>query len=139
MIKCILKAVWIITFFFSVGINSHFCKYHVCLTWTVSDQVLNLSCRVSNLHFRVKIQDPSGKLMGECVPGQKKSSCDEYAKNVVIAQNIKTNETTCMIRGIIDNSLNGKWKCLHGTNTGLAEVEVTVLRNKEQHEVSNIT
>lgn len=82
------------------------------------------------MHFRVEIIDPSNKLIGECYPAQTKSYCDTHSDNAVLAQNVTTNETTCLIRGIINERMNGKWKCLHGTNKGLANVDVTVLRYK---------
>lgn len=108
------------------GTESSFCKYHVCLTWKLSDQLLNLKCRVNRLLFRVEFKNQFNETVGGCVPGHE---CYNYNHNVAIKQNIATNVTTCLITGTIDDNLNGKWKCLHGTNTGLADVEVTVLRN----------
>lgn len=86
-----------------------------------------MKCRVNRLLFRVEFENPSGNLVGDCIPGR---DCYSYLDNVAIVQNITTNETNCLITGTIDTNLNGKWKCLHGTNTGLADVEVTVLRTK---------
>lgn len=53
------------------------------------------------------------------------TDCTSHFKNSSIVQDLKTNITTLIVRGHINNKVNGPWSCYHGTNTGNATVIVT--------------
>lgn len=91
---------------------------------------LTLICKVNNLHFKVLIEDPVGQLQADCLPPIPESKCTSHFKDRSISQNIKTNETTFILKGNIDSHVNGYWTCRHGTKVDLAKVDVTVLTIK---------
>lgn len=67
-------------------------------------------------------------MQADCLPPRPFSKCDPYYKNGSITQNPRTNETIYIVKGKIDNYINGNWTCRHGTRKDVAYVEVTVLR-----------
>ena len=44
------------------------CDEDVCLTWTATDNDLILTCVVSDLLYRISIDDPSGITIAQCFP-----------------------------------------------------------------------
>lgn len=104
------------------------CRSHVCLNWKISSSELILTCKVDNLHLKVIIGDQYGNMQADCLPPRPFSKCDPYYKNGSITQNPRTNETIYIVKGKIDNYINGNWTCRHGTRKDVAYVEVTVLR-----------
>ncbi|XP_063398898.1 uncharacterized protein LOC134683519 [Mytilus trossulus] len=122
----VIRLLFLFNIFCPCGTYS--CRTHVCFNWKISSSELILTCKVDNLHLKVIIGDQYGNMQADCLPPRPFSKCDPYYKNGSITQNPKTNETIYIVKGKIDNYINGNWTCRHGTRKDVAYVEVTVLR-----------
>lgn len=59
-----------------------------------------------------------------------KRSCDSYYSNGSIFLTKEKNQTIYIVKGIINEHVNGNWTCRHGRNRDIAIVDVTVLTIK---------
>lgn len=116
--------IWV-GFFFS---ETSLCNIRICLTWSVNQTILTFRCRVHQLRFSVMIVNQYHNAQGYCLHPLPVPQCVSYHKNTTITQNASTNVTSLVVKGLIDNKVNGQWSCLHGTNREEAIVDVTVLK-----------
>ncbi|XP_052067834.1 uncharacterized protein LOC127707394 [Mytilus californianus] len=103
------------------------CSIHVCLTWEVRNENLTFKCKVSQLRYKVIFSNPDNKEEGHCLSPIPYPTCFPTDTHNAMSQDRKTNTTILIINRQIDSSLNGPWKCYHGTNRELAVVDVTIL------------
>lgn len=99
------------------------CNIRMCLTWSVDTDKLVLVCRVNSLIYKVHFFNPFGKEIGYCLAPIPHPHC---FPNGSLTQDIRTNTTKLIMMGHFDNSMEGEWKCLHGTNIDKATINVTV-------------
>lgn len=103
------------------------CNIHVCLTWQAEKDGISFKCKVNKLLWKVMFYDPSNKELAHCLTPIPKPKCYTSDTNT-IWQSRSTNSTIFVVKHQIDNSLNGPWKCSHGTNVSEAIVNITVLK-----------
>lgn len=115
-------------FFFFLGIS--LCNIRMCLAWSVDEKILTFTCKVNRLQFRVELVNQYHITQGYCLHPFPSPYCYTYYRNSTITQNTYTNETYLIVKGLINNSINGQWSCHHGTNIDVAFVNVTVLTSK---------
>lgn len=113
------------------------CNIRMCLTWSVDTDKLVLVCRVNSLIYKVHFFNPFGKEIGYCLAPIPHPHC---FPNGSLTQDIRTNTTKLIMMGHFDNSMEGEWKCLHGTNIDKATINVTVagLIKDQLHQNENI-
>ena len=99
----------------------------VCFNWKVSDKKLTLICKVQKFFFQAFIKDPFGNVQGDCLPPIKTVDCKARYKNGTIDLNLENNEMTFIVKGDINQKVNGNWTCQHGSRKDVAHVEVTVI------------
>ncbi|CAC5421942.1 unnamed protein product [Mytilus coruscus] len=96
----------------------------ICMTYTVSEDILRLSCKVDNLEFKVLFSDPHNNEQAFCLLSYPTVLCHHHYSNSSINQNLSTNETVFTIRGKINANVNGKWLCRHGNRFERATVDI---------------
>lgn len=77
------------------------------------------------MHLRVFFDDPNGNTQADCLPPYT-NPCEAYYKNGSISINIRTQKVYFTIKGIIDRSLNGHWRCRHGMRREKAETYISI-------------
>lgn len=126
------KRLWIF-FTFVLGIFPFStCCIHMCLQWTVRQDILQIICKVDELQLPVYIHNNFGMEVARCSTPFPYPLCTAAYNNTTVQQNIITNETIVLIRGKIDQSINGNWSCRHGfgRNKYKAFTDIKVLRLK---------
>ncbi|XP_076083943.1 uncharacterized protein LOC143054778 [Mytilus galloprovincialis] len=108
----------------------HPCNIEVCLTWSAEHNMIAFRCKVNYLTWKVEFFNQYHREQAYCLSPIPHSECYHLYKNCSITQDAYTNITTLTVRGHIDDSINGKWTCYHGTNLGTASVNVTVLKGE---------
>lgn len=108
----------------------HLCGIHICLTWSVTTNAMQLFCKVSNLNHKVKMFNPNGIEVGYCLVPTPAEFCYVYTQSINLTQSTETNVTTLTLHGEMTSSINGKWSCHHGTNIDVATVNVTILKDQ---------
>lgn len=71
--------------------------------------------------------NPSNEELAHCLSPFPIPTCYTSNRNTIL-QSRKTNTTVFVVKHHIDSSLNGQWKCAHGTNIDEAIVNITVLQ-----------
>lgn len=99
-----------------------FCQ--ICMKWTVDRHMLTLTCKVRRLVFSVSFHDHFNKEVAYCYPPIPTSTCLSYYGNGSVYQQLSTNYTVFVVRGNIDNKINGNWSCLHGASKDRTSVDV---------------
>lgn len=115
-----------IIFCFLVGILP--CNIDMCLTWSARKDKITFKCTVNELSFSVMFYNQFNKEQAYCSLPKPSPQCYRISKNCTITQDVIRNTTILTVRGRIDNDINGRWTCYHGSNVHEAVVNVTVMR-----------
>lgn len=94
------------------------------MKWTVDTQLLTLTCKVRRLVFSVSFHDPFNKEVAYCYSPIPSSNCLSHYGNGSVYQQLSKNETVFVVRGRINNKINGNWSCLHGASKDRTSVNV---------------
>ncbi|VDI24856.1 Hypothetical predicted protein [Mytilus galloprovincialis] len=114
------------------------CKASVCLTWTVETGSIVFRCKTDELVFPVVFFSPTGKEIGFCNVPVPTPLCTPIMPNILIKQDMRTHTTILIYKGKIDSSMDGKWKCQHGSNVESSTVNITVLlKDAVANEIKN--
>lgn len=81
---------------------------------------------MNELKWNIVFSDPFGSVFGHCITPFPVPECFTGMQNSIISQNPHTNTTILIVKQYIDSSVNGQWKCSHGTNRDQAFANVTV-------------
>lgn len=87
---------------------------------------LKLSCRITNLHLRVFIDDPYGETQAVCLPPYP-FICEAYYQNGSILYSTITQEVTFMLSRRTNRKVEGFWACRHGTGRDISRVFVSMI------------
>lgn len=71
--------------------------------------------------------NPSNQELAHCLTPFPIPECYTSPNNTIQQSRI-TNTTIFIVKHHIESSLNGQWKCTHGTNVDEATVNITVLK-----------
>lgn len=92
--------------------------YFSCLTWTITENKLHLTCRLQRLVSTVVFIDKNGQEQASCSFVKTVPICLSYNKNGNISlENKLKKDIIYTISGIQEEYLNGKWTCEHGDAT----------------------
>lgn len=84
------------------------------MKWAVDRQLLTLTCKVYQLMFSVSFHDPFNTEVAYCYQPIPTSTCFSHYGNGSVYQQLATNETVFVLRGKINDKINGNWSCRHG-------------------------
>lgn len=108
------------------------CSIHICLRWTSRQDILNIICKIDDLHLPVYIHNNFGEEIARCSIPFPFPWCSSTNNNTFVKQNVYTNETIVRVRRRIDHNINGNWSCRHGIgrNTFEADIEINIPKLK---------
>lgn len=101
------------------------CTTSICLDWKLGVNGLTLTCRITNLHLRVYIDDPYGNTQAVCLPPYQ-LNCEAYYKNGSTSYNIITKEIKFKVNREMGQNVEGYWTCSHGTGRDISKVFVSM-------------
>ncbi|XP_063412542.1 uncharacterized protein LOC134695254 [Mytilus trossulus] len=105
------------------------CNIQVCLTWQAEKDGISFKCKVNKLSWKVMFYNPSNQELAHCLTPFPIPECYTSPNNTIQQSRI-TNTTIFIVKHHIESSLNGQWKCTHGTNVDEATVNITVLKEE---------
>ncbi|CAC5415314.1 unnamed protein product [Mytilus coruscus] len=105
------------------------CNIQVCLTWQAEKDGISFKCKVNKLLWKVMFYNPSNQELAHCLMPFPIPECYTSPNNTIRQSSI-TNTTIFIVKQRIQSSLNGQWKCSHGTNVDEATVNITVLKEE---------
>lgn len=105
------------------------CNIHVCLTWQAEKDGISFKCKVNKLSWKVMFYNPLNQELAHCLTPIPVPECFTTPNNTIRQSSI-TNTTIFIMKQHIQSSLNGQWKCTHGTNIDEATVNITVLKEE---------
>lgn len=86
-----------------------------CLTWEMSRNKLDITCRVDNVLLPVSINDMFGKERGKCVFNRFSELCISNNKKTNITASYSKKEVILTVANVPGSVVNGKWSCIQGT------------------------
>ncbi|XP_052065815.1 uncharacterized protein LOC127705527 [Mytilus californianus] len=125
IVRIILRMLFAIYFVNSV-LGNDICKKSICLDWELDVNKFTLTCRITNIHLRVFIDDPYGKTQAVCLPPYP-FVCEAYYKNGSMSYSTITKEIKFILNGETGRKVEGFWACRHGTGRDISSVFVSMI------------
>ncbi|XP_052063333.1 uncharacterized protein LOC127703001 [Mytilus californianus] len=114
------------------------CVCQICMKWTVDRRLLTLTCKVHRMVFSVSFHDPLNQEVAYCSPPIPTQTCFSHYGNGSVYQQLSTNETVFVLRGKINNKINGNWSCLHGASKDRTSIGIHLTGETDEISLSSV-
>ncbi|CAC5382471.1 unnamed protein product [Mytilus coruscus] len=108
------------------------------MKWTVDRRLLTLTCKVHRMVFSVSFHDPLNQEVAYCSPPIPTQTCFSHYGNGSVYQQLSTNETVFVLRGKINNKINGNWSCLHGASKDRTSIGIHLTGETDEISLSSV-